>query len=261
MKTEFAKTFNEIAQLYDNARMGYPSQIYEVINIYTGINQSSRILEIGCGSGIATQEIYGKWNSNITAIDPGLQLLEIAQKKSPMNSSIEYVNCRFEDFKSPEKFDAVFSANAFHWLDKRTKYKKSNELLNKEGKLILFWNNYLIEDEDVHNDIQNIYAKFHPDGSMKNARLHYKNKIRNRKNEINNSLFFDLLVHHEYSSSINMNSIQYINLLKSFSNNSYLEDDKLKRFYNEVESYIISIGHHLKISVVVNLEISKKIEL
>jgi hypothetical protein len=142
-------------------------------------------------------------------------------------------------------------------LDKKTKYKKSKELLNENGKLILFWNNYLIENEDVHRDIQNIYRQYHPDGSIKDARLHYKNKIRNRKNEINNSQIFDLIVHHECTDSMNMNSIQYINLLKSFSNNAYLEIDKMKRFYDEVENYVNSIGNELKISIVVNLEISK----
>jgi trans-aconitate methyltransferase len=257
MKREFAKTFNGIAALYDNARIGYPPQIYQIIDVYSKINQSSRILEIGCGTGIATEQIYNKWNSNIIAIDPGLELIEIAQKKGLDNSKIEYINCKYEDFNSHEKFDAIFSATAFHWLDKKTKYKKSKELLNENGKLILFWNNYLIENEDVHRDIQNIYRQYHPDGSIKDARLHYKNKIRNRKNEINNSQIFDLIVHHECTDSMNMNSIQYINLLKSFSNNAYLEIDKMKRFYDEVENYVNSIGNELKISIVVNLEISK----
>lgn len=259
MKSEHAKTFNEIATLYDKARIGYPFQIYEIIDIYSDITESSKILEIGCGTGIATEEIYDKWKSNIIAIDPGLQLLEIAREKRFQESKIEFIHCPYEELQIREKFDAIISATAFHWVDKRIKYKKSSDLLNENGNLILFWNNYVIEDNNVMADIQNIYTRYHPDGAVKDSRLHYKNKIKTRKNEINNSKYFDLIVHHESTYTISMTDSQYLNLLKSFSNNAYLENDKLTRFYGEVENYIKSTGNEIRITIVVNLEISKKI--
>ncbi|MDC7221120.1 MAG: class I SAM-dependent methyltransferase [Spirochaetales bacterium] len=261
MKATHAKTFNRIAPLYDNARPGYPTQIYDVIDIYSEISGTSKILEVGCGSGIATQEIFEKWQPSIVAIDPGLQLLEVARGKSKNNRKIEYLNCPFDEFKTPEQFDAIFSATAFHWLDKRTKYKRSHELLKDKGKLILFWNNYVIQEESVNAQIQGIYEKHHPDGSLKDARLHYRNKIRNRKNEMNYTPYFDLAVHHEYSYSIKMSAIQYVLLLQSFSNNSFYEEERLKEFYENVENYVKSTGDEIKITVVVNLEIGQKREL
>lgn len=33
----------------------------------------------------------------------------------------------------------IYSAQAFHWLDKNIKYKKCHELLKDNGYLVLFW--------------------------------------------------------------------------------------------------------------------------
>jgi hypothetical protein len=52
-------------------------------------------------------------------------------------------------------FDAIFSATAFHWIDLSTKHKKCCEALNNDGLLVVYWNNYGIED----NEIQGIYIK------------------------------------------------------------------------------------------------------
>ena len=35
----------------------------------------------------------------------------------------------------------IYSAQAFHWIDKDIKYKKCYELLKDKGYLVLFWYN------------------------------------------------------------------------------------------------------------------------
>lgn len=37
-----------------------------------------------------------------------------------------------------EKYDMIYSAQAFHWIDKKVKYKKCHELLKDNGYLVLF---------------------------------------------------------------------------------------------------------------------------
>ncbi len=54
------------------------------------------------------------------------------------NVSVDVVS--FEEWNCPnnEKYDMIFCAQAFHWLDKNIKYKKCHELLKENGYLVLF---------------------------------------------------------------------------------------------------------------------------
>ena len=88
----------------------------------------------------------------------------------------------FEKYQTEYKFGAIFSATAFHWLDLSIKYKKSYDLLNDDGLLILFWNNYGIENNEMENEIQKIYTKYGK--GIKDGKSSYEKQIESRKIEI-----------------------------------------------------------------------------
>jgi SAM-dependent methyltransferase len=156
---EKALHFDSHSQIYDSVRPGYPQEIYEIISNYKKLGTNSNILEIGAGNGIASQEIYKKWKSKMILIEPGKNLCELLYDRFKNNKDITVKNKTFEKYQTGYKFDAIFSATAFHWLDLSIKYKKSFDLLNDDGLLILFWNNYGIENIEMENEIQKIYTK------------------------------------------------------------------------------------------------------
>ena len=47
-------------------------------------------------------------------------------------------NARFEDFASDERFDLVFAATAWHWVDPAGGYANANAHL-REGGHLAFW--------------------------------------------------------------------------------------------------------------------------
>src|SRR5262249_16877541 len=51
---------------------------------------------------------------------------------------VEFVNDRFEDARLPhERFRAVFSASAFHWVDPEVSWQKAADVLAPGGTLAL----------------------------------------------------------------------------------------------------------------------------
>lgn len=70
-----ATSFDNVATTYNKGRIGYPEEIYKTIELHTKLNADSTILEVGCGNGIATHEIFHYFRSNNIAIDPGKTLL------------------------------------------------------------------------------------------------------------------------------------------------------------------------------------------
>lgn len=63
---ERKSTFNEIAREYDRYRPRYPEQLFTDILELTDIKPSDSILEIGCGTGQATNGFVDLGFDNMT---------------------------------------------------------------------------------------------------------------------------------------------------------------------------------------------------
>lgn len=251
-------TFNEVAKIYSNGRPGYPRKLYEFIVQYVPLSDHSTILEVGAGHGIATEEISDFRNPWIIALEPGINLCKLAKKRLEDRNKVSILNTSFEHFKSKGLFDAIFSATAFHWPNKSVKYKKAFELLKPNGFLIVYWNNYLVAEEDNFVAIQKIYQNYHPDGAGEtDIRTLQRRKIDNRRREIETSRYFNLIAHHEIIYNIEYSGERYLDLLKSFSTNAKYGTE-LNDFYKKVADYVISLGNKITITITVNLEIGRK---
>jgi SAM-dependent methyltransferase len=253
---EMALHFNNNAQIYDTVRPGYPNEIYEIISNYKHFNTDSNILEIGAGSGIASQEIYNKWQSNLVLIEPGNNLCELLDNKFKNNGNIKIENTTFEKYQNKILFDAIFSATAFHWIDVSMKYKKSYEVLHNDGLLILYWNNYGIEINSMENEIQKIYFKNRngiSDG--KSVYERQMEKIESRKMEVEESEYFKIIEHKIIKNTREYTADNYIKLLKTFSDHSKMD----KEFFNEIKKVINKNGNRIIIRIIINLEIAEKL--
>lgn len=80
------------------------------------LNPNTRVLEIGCGTGLFT-EIFAQSGSKLTAIDISPELLEKAKKRNEKNTNVEFTCGRFEDLKQPGFYDAVIGSSILHHLD------------------------------------------------------------------------------------------------------------------------------------------------
>src|SRR5699024_6445424 len=106
--------------------------------------------EIGAGNGIATQKIHAFWPSKLSLIEPGLELCEILEERFKENPNIRIIQDYFENVVlEKNSFDAIFCATAFHWLDKKKKYRRCHDLLVSGGLLVLFWNNSIIDNPEI----------------------------------------------------------------------------------------------------------------
>lgn len=73
----------------------------------------SRVLEIGCGTGLLARELASKRGARVTAIDRSQRMIEIARTRTSATLGIEY---RVADFMelSPRGFDVIVAVDASH---------------------------------------------------------------------------------------------------------------------------------------------------
>jgi SAM-dependent methyltransferase len=131
------KVFNEVAVEYDRNRPTYPDALIDQACEVAGIGDGDRVLEIGCGTGQLTRSLLAR-GLCVTALEPGDQLIRVAEENLRDAGDVELVQARFEDMRLPrESFQAVFSASAIHWVDPDLSWRNIADALAPGGTLAL----------------------------------------------------------------------------------------------------------------------------
>jgi SAM-dependent methyltransferase len=133
-------TFDDAAFLYQRARPDYPEELYADLIAITGVEPSSaRLLEVGCGPGKATPPL-ARMGFRITAIELGVMLAEQARRNLAAFPGVSVITSSFEDWPPPAatRFDLIYAATAWKWVDPRVKYAKAAALLAPGGHVAVW---------------------------------------------------------------------------------------------------------------------------
>ena len=106
-------TFDEVAELYNEVRPGYPKEAIEDIISISGIPPDGKILEVGCGTGQATI-MFAERGYYIDCVEMGKNMVRIAAKSLSGYPKVSIENNSFEEWNvRPNLYDIVLSATAF----------------------------------------------------------------------------------------------------------------------------------------------------
>lgn len=136
-KRRYQRTlFDGVAQLYDDSRLGYPSDIVEFAVATAGVGAGSHVLEVGCGTGQLTEGLVGH-GFRLTAIDIGASMIAAARHRLD-GSGVSFQVVSFEDFAAADNsVDLIVCGTAWHWVDPEVRFRKSARLLRPGGWLAL----------------------------------------------------------------------------------------------------------------------------
>ena len=158
--TNLKTTFNTAPMLYEDVRPGYPEELIQDIVELSGINDHSRILEVGCGTGKATRP-FAERGYALVCLDIGADLIAVGKERLEGFPNVSFVERAFEEWESDEKFDLIISATAFHWVDPKVRYLKASEVLKSKGFLAVFSNQHVRKDEGFFSKSQSLYDKYY----------------------------------------------------------------------------------------------------
>ncbi|MFH1170728.1 MAG: class I SAM-dependent methyltransferase [Candidatus Vogelbacteria bacterium] len=260
-KNIFNASFDVFAETYHSVRPGYPAQLYKDIRKLCGISNTSRLLEIGAGSGIATTEL-AKFGGRIVAIEPGTHLATIARKQTKGFKSVEILEGTFEDFESAEQFDAILAFTAYHWIDEGIKYQKVLDLLDDAGSLVLVWNSFFLSDSAVTAEVNRAYHEHLPDAYPDESTVEQVNegvlsKLHHREQEVIQNLLLYTVALRKYYTIYNYNAEMYPKLLNTFPKIVEVDEEKRQKFFEGV-SEIVSKHGTISVPVLTTLIVCKK---
>jgi cyclopropane fatty-acyl-phospholipid synthase-like methyltransferase len=129
------QTFDDGSAEYDRARPVAPDHVFDDLVSLAEVGAGGRLLEIGCGTGQNTTPLAER-GFEIVAVELGESLAELARRNLAAFPNVTVVTSSFEEWDpGDERFDAVVSFNAFHWVDPEVAYSKSAAVLRDGGAL------------------------------------------------------------------------------------------------------------------------------
>lgn len=130
-----AVIFGDYAATYDRHRPAYPVEAIDLIRRRVPVTLA---LEIGAGTGKATQDVAQE-GIELICLEPSTGMADLLREKGL--PGVDVVTSTFEDWEPPDRrFDLIYAAQAWHWVNRATGYGKARSLLRPGGALALMWN-------------------------------------------------------------------------------------------------------------------------
>ena len=121
-------------------------------------DESSSILDLGCGNGALSKVLYDK-GYIVKGIDASKELLDIARVNYP---DIEFIQADAMDFSLQEPVDIVFSNAVFHWIDKERQQdmlKCVYNVLKENGQFVFEFGGYG-NTQLIHKTLEEIFSEY-----------------------------------------------------------------------------------------------------
>jgi trans-aconitate methyltransferase len=152
-------TFDSVAALYDEARPGYPQAVYRDLIHLARLAPDARLLEIGSGTGHATLPL-AQQGFRIDGVELGEQMAAVARTRLAAFPAVSITVADFDHWSASARYDLVFAASSYHWLNPAIRVRRIAALLAPGGHIAVFRNHHVATEATAafNHAVQRIYA-------------------------------------------------------------------------------------------------------
>jgi SAM-dependent methyltransferase len=219
------ESFDEVADLYDVARPGYPRALVDDLVELTGLCSGTRVLEIGCGTGQLTLPLAER-GASLMAVELGKDLARITLRKLARFDQCSVSVADFDLWPLPtESFDIVVAATAFHWLNPTTRVHKCADAIRPGGWMAIVDTHWGVGPHPDRFSIESqvCYGQWNPDNDP-NCRSPIIGDLPDKREDLASSQRFATIFLKRYACPRQYSATGYRNLLSTFSDVLALEE-------------------------------------
>lgn len=249
---EFRRVFDTIAEQFDCYRPRYSQELFEYLIDYAKIDKSKSVLEIGPGTGQATEPIL-RTNCGYTAIELGENMTKMMKKKFSHYQNFNIVNGDFitHDFGG-KKFDVIYSAATIQWIPEEIAFSKTFELLKEGGVLAMMITkaDYKTPNEKLYAEIQKVYDEyFKPETPYTHGSFKYENTLNYGYRDFEKKEFF---------GKREMTADEYVAFCGTHCDHIVIQEPYKEQFFNGLRKAVFKAGNKIIFNDTYVLYLAKK---
>lgn len=130
--------FGSVAELYDRARPSYPAGAIDDVMTRAGLRRGDTVLEVGAGTGKATVLLAAR-GLDVVALEPSAAMAAVARANCRGLAGVRVVESELEQWEPTERFPALVSVQAWHWVAPDLRYERAHAALVADGTLAAVW--------------------------------------------------------------------------------------------------------------------------
>jgi SAM-dependent methyltransferase len=246
-----SKSFDEVADLYDRFRPGYPAALVDDVVRLSEIPAHGRILEIGCGTGKATAPFAAR-GYRVLGLEPGPHLAAVAERNLAAFPDVRIERCTFEEWPAGEGgFDLVMAAQSFHYIDAPSGLAKAADALRPGGAIAIFANQPPRGEAEVHRRVQQAYARLAPT-------LHPRDEDTGFAREIDRTGRFETVTTLRYPWNTVYGADAYVGLMATQSDHHLLPPARRAALLEAIRQAILDTGDAIPIEYVTLLHLARR---
>ncbi len=218
--------FDSVADLYDIARPEYPVSLIDDLVENSGIKVSSRILEIGTGTGFLTRALALK-GFTVTGIELGSKLAQKARLNVPKFTNVTILEGDFDTEElEPDSYDLVVAATSYHWLDPLKRGQKIRNIVSKGGTAAIIETRHIDNGRDTFPvSSQECYLKWDKNTTAE-FRLPGRDEVVKDGFRYSSEFRdgFEKTINKNYGTDVEYTASEYRQLLSTYSDIILMED-------------------------------------
>jgi SAM-dependent methyltransferase len=222
-------TFDAAAEIYDRARPDYPEDLITELVDAADLQPGSSLLEIGCA--------LARRGFQITCVELGQNLAAVARRNLMAYERVQVIDGPFESWRpaAGERFDLVYAATAWHWIDPAARCGLAWQWLRPGGHLAT-WSALHVQPPDgdpFFGEIQEVYDEIGaglPPGSVALR----PGELDDNVAELAASGLFTVTLVRHFDWEICYDADGYVELLNTFSGHLAMAQWQRDRLYGEI---------------------------
>ena len=236
------ESFDLVAEYYNLYRSPHPQEVVDTVIALSNLHHGSRVLEIGCGTGQLSVPL-AQHGIELLALEPGSHLAALARRNLKRFPNVHVEVSSFEAWPlPPQKFNAVVSASAFHWLDPHIRFSKSADALYPGGFLtILHVHHVRGGTPGFFADTQPYYMKWGLSNDL-SFQPPSPDNIPTLYPELDQLPFFRSVERRYFEIPMNHSIASYIGWLHTDSLVNSLNDQERAGFLQDIERLIAAVA-------------------
>ena len=249
---EFRKVFDTIPEQFDKYRPRYCTELFDDLIAYAGIAPGKSVLEIGPGTGQATEPILNT-GCDYHAIEIGDNFCHVLQDKYGKRENYHLIHDDFitHDFGA-QTFDMIYSAATIQWIPEDIAFSKTFALLRPGGVLAMMMTrgDYRTPNETLYQEIQKVYAaNYKPETPYTHRKFGYTNAPAYGYEPVETRLFYGRRV---------MTAEEYVAFSGTHCDHIVIPEPYKTRLFEGMRAAVLQAGDRIVFDDTFVLHLAKK---